>query len=84
MALLKGKEMPLSAKEFDLLWLIASHAGIVVTRETCIDTLWWGQDLLDTRTLDTHIKRLRAKIEIDPTRPVHLLTVRGVGFRFDA
>jgi two-component system response regulator RegX3 len=80
----RGELVDLSRKEFDLLWLIASHAGAVVTRETCIDTLWWGQDLLDTRTLDTHIKRLRAKIEDDPAQPCHLLTVRGVGFRFDA
>jgi two-component system response regulator RegX3 len=81
---IRGSLVELSRKEFDLLWLIASHQGAVVTRETCIDTLWWGQDLLDTRTLDTHIKRLRAKIELDPTNPSHLLTVRGVGFRFDA
>ena len=80
----RGQLVELSRKEFDLLWLIASRAGAVVTRETCIDTLWWGQDLLDTRTLDTHIKRLRGKIELDPTQPAHLLTVRGVGFRFDA
>jgi len=79
----RGELVDLSRKEFDLLWLIATHAGAVVTRDTCIDTLWWGQDLLDTRTLDTHIKRLRAKIELDPTAPAHLLTVRGVGFRFD-
>ena len=78
-----GARVEFSRKEFDLLWLLVSNAGKVVTRETCIDTLWWGQDLLDTRTLDTHIKRLRRKIEDDPANPQHLLTVRGVGFRFD-
>ncbi len=83
-AWIRGKEVELSRKEFDLLWLLITSAGRVVTRETCIDTLWWGQDLSDTRTLDTHIKRLRRKIEVNPTEPEHLLTIRGVGFRFDA
>jgi len=80
----RGEKVDLSRKEFDLLWLLVTSAGRVVTRDTCIDTLWWGQDLLDTRTLDTHIKRLRRKIEVDPAEPFHLLTIRGVGFRFDA
>jgi two-component system response regulator RegX3 len=74
----------LSRKEFDLLALLMSHAGQVVTREWCIDRLWWDQELTDTRTLDTHIKRLRRKIEPDPANPRHLVTVRGVGFRFEA
>ena len=80
----RGEKVDRSRKEFDLLWLLVTSAGRVVTRDTCIDTLWWGQDLLDTRTLDTHIKRLRRKIEVDPAEPFHLLTIRGVGFRFDA
>ncbi len=74
----------LSRKEFDLLALLMSHAGQVVTREWCIDRLWWDQELTDTRTLDTHIKRLRRKVEPDPANPRHLVTVRGVGFRFEA
>jgi two-component system response regulator RegX3 len=74
----------LSRKEFDLLSLLMSHSGQVVTRDGCIDRLWWDQELTDTRTLDTHIKRLRRKIEPDPTNPRHLVTVRGVGFRFEA
>lgn len=78
-----GVALELSRKEFDLLALLLSRAGQVVTREECIDTLWWGQDLADTRTLDTHVKRIRRKIEHDPTTPVHLVTVRGIGFRFD-
>ncbi len=73
----------LSRKEFDLLALFAEHRGQVVTREQCLDALWWGLDLVDTRTLDTHVKRLRQKIEDDPPRPRHLVTVRGVGFRLD-
>jgi len=78
-----GRPVDLSRKEFDLLSLLMSHAGQVVTREWCIDRLWWDQDLADTRTLDTHVKRLRRKIEPDPAHPRHLLTVRGVGFRFE-
>lgn len=79
-----GAEIELSRKEFDLLALFATHLGQVVTREICLDTLWWGLDLSDTRTLDTHVKRLRQKIEGDPAEPRHLLTIRAVGFRLDA
>ena len=80
----RGLEIELSRKEFDLLALFASKLGQVVTREVCLDTLWWGLELSDTRTLDTHVKRLRQKIEDDPAVPRHLLTIRGVGFRLDA
>jgi two-component system response regulator RegX3 len=80
----RGKEIELSRKEFDLLGLFAQRLGQVVTREVCLDTLWWGLELSDTRTLDTHVKRLRQKIEDDPASPRHLITIRGVGFRLDA
>ena len=80
----RATEVELSRKEFDLLALLASRLGQVVTREVCLDTLWWGLELSDTRTLDTHVKRLRQKIEDDPAVPRHLLTIRGVGFRLDA
>jgi two-component system, OmpR family, response regulator RegX3 len=79
----RGREVELSRKEFDLLALFASRLGQVVSREVCLDTLWWGLELSDTRTLDTHVKRLRQKIEDDPSSPRHLLTIRGVGFRLD-
>lgn len=79
----RGVDVELSRKEFDLLSLFANHLGQVVTREVCLDTLWWGLELSDTRTLDTHVKRLRQKIELDPGAPRHLLTIRGVGFRLD-
>jgi two-component system response regulator RegX3 len=79
----EGLDVELSRKEFDLLSLFASRLGQVVTREVCLDTLWWGLELTDTRTLDTHVKRLRQKIESDPANPRHLLTIRGVGFRLD-
>jgi two-component system response regulator RegX3 len=78
-----GRLVNLSRKEFDLLALLVGQPGRVVTREQCIDQLWWGQELSDTRTLDTHVRRLRRKIELDPANPRHLVTVRGVGFRFD-
>ncbi len=80
----RGLDIELSRKEFDLLALFAARLGQVVTREVCLDTLWWGLELSDTRTLDTHVKRLRQKIEDDPGAPRHLLTIRGVGFRLDA
>lgn len=78
-----GAELELSRKEFDLLALFASRLGQVVTRDECLDEIWWGRDLADTRTLDTHVKRLRQKLEADPGNPIHLLTIRGVGFRLD-
>jgi two-component system response regulator RegX3 len=78
-----GRVVEMSRKEFDLLNLLAQRIGQVVTRETCIDSLWWGQELTDTRTLDTHVKRLRHKIEDDPASPRYLVTIRGVGFRLD-
>jgi two-component system response regulator RegX3 len=78
-----GTEIEFSRKEFDLLALFLGRLGQVVTRDECLDALWWGQDLTDTRTLDTHVKRLRHKIEDNPAEPVHLITIRGVGFRLD-
>ena len=81
---LGDRSLDLSRKEFDLLGLLMSRAGTVVTREECIDALWWDQDLADTRTLDTHVRRIRRKIEADPANPSILLTVRGIGFRLEA
>ena len=77
-----GQLVELSRKEFDLLALLMAHPGEVVARDSCIDRLWWDQELADSRTLDTHMRRLRRKIEPDPAHPRHLVTVRGVGFRF--
>ena len=78
-----GEPVHLSRREFDLLALLLSPPGRVRTRDELIDRLWSGRDLADTRTLDTHIRRLRVKLEFDPTTPQYLLTVRGVGFRFE-
>lgn len=80
---MRGLPIEVSRKQFDLLALLMAHPGQVVTREQCIEALWWDQDLADTRTLDTHVKRLRQKLEPNPARPRHLVTVRGVGFRFE-
>jgi two-component system, OmpR family, response regulator RegX3 len=79
-----GRPVHLSRREFDLLALLLSPPGQVRTRDELIDRLWSGRDLADTRTLDTHIRRLRVKLEGDPADPSYLVTVRGVGFRFDA
>jgi two-component system, OmpR family, response regulator RegX3 len=79
-----GRPVHLSRREFDLLALLLSPPGQVRTRDELIDRLWSGRDLADTRTLDTHIRRLRVKLERDPAEPQYLVTVRGVGFRFDA
>jgi two-component system response regulator RegX3 len=78
-----GQPVELCRKEFELLQLFMSRAGQVMTRETCIDHVWRNRELVDTRTLDTHVKRIRRKIELDPARPRHLVTVRGIGFRFE-
>jgi two-component system response regulator RegX3 len=78
-----GKPVYLSRLEFDLLAVLLSPPGQVRTREELIDQLWAGRELTDTRTLDTHVRRLRVKLENEPARPLFLQTVRGVGFRFD-
>ena len=80
----RGQLVELSRREFDLLGLLLSPPGQVRTRHELIDRLWAGMDLADTRTLDTHVRRLRVKLEEDPADPEFLVTVRGVGFRFDA
>jgi two-component system, OmpR family, response regulator RegX3 len=79
-----GSPVHMSRREFDVLAVMASPPGQVRTREELIDRLWSNTDLADTRTLDTHIRRLRTKIEPDPPRPRYLITVRGVGFRLDS
>lgn len=78
-----GLPVYLSRREFDLLACLLSPPGQVRSRDELIDRLWAGRDLADSRTLDTHVRRLRMKLERDPSRPDHLRTVRGVGFRFD-
>jgi two-component system response regulator RegX3 len=73
----------LSRREFDLLAVLLTPSRRVRTRDELIDLLWPDSELSDTRTLDTHIHRLRAKLEPDPADPKYIITVRGVGFRID-
>ncbi len=76
--------VPLPLKEFELLELLMGNAGRVLTRETLIDRVWGPHYVGDTKTLDVHIKRLRAKIEQDPSRPKRITTIRGLGYKFEA
>jgi two-component system response regulator RegX3 len=78
----RGVAVDLSRKEFDLLALLVSESGHVVTRGQCMERLWRDRANADSRTLDTHVKRLRKKIELDPALPQHIVTVRGIGYRF--
>jgi two-component system response regulator RegX3 len=78
----RGQEIELSRKEFDLLTLLVSESGNVVTRTQCMERIWRDRTKADSRTLDTHVKRLRKKVELTPAEPRHVLTVRGIGYRF--
>lgn len=79
-----GKVAALPLKEFDLLELLLRNAGRVLTRGQLIDRVWGADYVGDTKTLDVHVKRLRAKVEPDPASPRHLVTVRGLGYKFEA
>lgn len=79
-----GEHVATPLKEFELLHYLMANSGRVLTRGQLIDHVWGSDYFGDTKTLDVHIKRLRTKIEADPAEPVHLVTVRGLGYRFDA
>ncbi|MFD0484638.1 response regulator transcription factor [Kineococcus sp. GCM10028916] len=79
----RGERVPLPLKEFELLELLLRNAGRVLTRVQLIDRVWGSDYVGDTKTLDVHVKRLRAKIEPDPANPRHLVTVRGLGYKFE-
>ena len=78
-----GQTVALPLKEFELLEMLLRNAGRVLTRMQLIDRVWGSDYVGDTKTLDVHVKRLRAKIEPDPGRPVHIVTVRGLGYKFE-
>lgn len=80
---LRGEPVRLPLREFEVLELLMVNAGRVVTRDTLIDRVWGGDYVGDTKTLDVHIKRLRAKLEDDPAHPSRLTTIRGLGYRFE-
>ncbi|HEY2725341.1 MAG TPA: response regulator transcription factor [Pseudonocardiaceae bacterium] len=78
-----GEEVALPLKEFDLLEYLLRNVGRVLTRGQLIDRVWGADYVGDTKTLDVHVKRLRSKIEPDPSSPQHLVTVRGLGYKYD-
>jgi len=77
-----GREVRLTRKEFDLLRYLIEHPGEVITRDRLLDEVWGYEQFPTTRTVDTHILRLRQKFEDDPERPTHILTAHGQGYRF--
>jgi len=77
------REVTLTAKEFDTLWLLAQHPRQVFTRNHVLERVWGISDYIDPSTVTVHIRRLREKIEPDPSNPMHLLTVWGVGYKFE-
>lgn len=79
-----GEKVAMPLKEFELLELLLENVNRVLTRGQIIDRVWGANYYGDTKTLDVHIKRIRSKIEDDPARPEHLLTVRGLGYKFEA
>jgi two-component system response regulator RegX3 len=78
-----GTKIAMPLKEFELLELLMENINRVLTRGQIIDRVWGPNYFGDTKTLDVHVKRIRSKIEDDPARPVHLLTVRGLGYKFE-
>ena len=81
--LLGSAELTMPLKEFELLHLLMANAGRVLTREVLIDRVWGSDYVGDTKTLDVHVKRLRGKIEDDPANPLRLVTIRGLGYKFE-
>ena len=79
-----GAPASLPLKEFELLEILLRNTGRVLTRMQLIDRVWGSDYVGDTKTLDVHIKRLRAKVEPDPASPRHIVTVRGLGYKFEA
>ena len=80
----RNLSVSLPLKEFELLELLLANAGRVLTRETLIDRVWGPHYVGDTKTLDVHVKRLRSKIEDDPSNPRRITTIRGLGYKFEA
>ena len=81
---IRGEQVALPLKEFELLEQLLNSAGRVVTRDALIDRVWGFDYVGDTKTLDVHVKRLRSRIEVDPAKPTLITTIRGLGYRFEA
>jgi len=79
----RGGPVAFPLKEFELLEILLTNAGRVLTRDVLIDRIWGPNYFGDTKTLDVHVKRLRSKVEIDPANPKRIVTVRGVGYRYE-
>lgn len=79
----EGKPVELTAREFDMLYLLASHPKQVFTRVQLLERVWGGAQYIDPGTVTVHVRRLREKIEADPSKPARLLTVWGVGYKFE-
>jgi two-component system response regulator RegX3 len=79
----EGREITMPLREFALLEELMTHAGRVLTRSQLLDRVWGADFYGDTKTLDVHIRRVRSRIEKDPARPERLVTVRGLGYRFE-
>jgi two-component system response regulator RegX3 len=79
-----GEQASMPLKEFELLEMLLRNTGRVLTRMQLIDRVWGSDYVGDTKTLDVHVKRLRAKIEPDPGNPRHIVTVRGLGYKFES
>lgn len=80
---IRGEQVKLPLKEFELLEVLLANAGRVLTRDTLIDRVWGTDYVGDTKTLDVHVKRLRAKVEEDPSSPTRIVTIRGLGYKYD-
>ncbi|MFM9133045.1 MAG: response regulator [Actinomycetota bacterium] len=81
--IIRGETSTLPLKEFELLHILIANAGRVLPRETLIDRVWGSDYVGDTKTLDVHIKRLRSKVEHDPSNPERIVTIRGLGYKYD-
>lgn len=81
--MVRDDRVDLPLKEFDLLVMLTSHAGRVVTRDRLIEEVWGSDYVGDTKTLDVHIKRLRSKVEVEPSNPERIVTIRGLGYKYE-
>lgn len=80
---LRDSEVELTAKEFDLLYLLMRHPKQVFTRDQLLERVWGGAQYIDPGTVTVHVRRVREKIELDASKPARLLTVWGVGYKFE-
>ncbi len=81
--MVRGSQIELTAREFDMFYLLARHPKQVFTRDQLLERVWGGAEYIDPGTVTVHVRRLREKIESDPSKPRHLLTVWGVGYKFE-